>query len=91
MFLLKLAFKNLTRHRKRTLITASIIAAAVVIFLAFDSILLGLNEASYKNIINYSTSEMQVVKNEYWENKDNLPLNNLIEAEAKAEQDSISE
>jgi len=79
MFLLKLAFKNLTRHRKRTLITASIIAAAIVIFLAFDSILLGLNEASYKNIINYSTSEMQVVKNEYWENKDNLPLDNLIE------------
>ena len=78
MFLLKLAFKNLTRHRKRTLITASIIAVAVVIFLAFDSILLGLNDASYKNIINYSTSEMQVVKSEYWENKDNLPLNNLI-------------
>lgn len=79
MFLLKLAFKNLTRHRKRTLITASIIAAAIVIFLVFDSILLGLNEASYKNIINYSTSEMQIVKNEYWENKDNLPLDNLIE------------
>ena len=78
MFIMKIAFKNLTRHRKRTLITASIIASAILVFLLMDSILIGLNNASYDNIINYSTSEIQVVKSDYWENREDLTLNNLI-------------
>ncbi|MFW5980210.1 MAG: ABC transporter permease [Halanaerobiales bacterium] len=78
MFLIKLAFKNLFRHRRRTLITAAIIASAVFIFLFIDSLLLGMEEASYENIINYSTSHIQVVNYEYWQKKDEMPLSNLL-------------
>ncbi|MGM0409377.1 MAG: ABC transporter permease [Bacillota bacterium] len=78
MFLLKLSLKNLFRHKKRTIITATIIAIAVFIFLFTDSLLMGLNNASYDNIINYSSSDIQIVNNNYWEEKDDLPLDNLL-------------
>ncbi len=78
MFLFKLSLKNLFRHKKRTIITAAIIAIAVFMFLFTDSLLMGLNNASYDNIINYSSSDIQIVSNSYWEEKDNLPLDNLL-------------
>ena len=47
MFLTKLAFKNLARHRNRTLITAIIIAFAVFFYIFMDSLVVGLTEMSY--------------------------------------------
>ncbi len=78
MFLTKLAFKNLMRHRNRTLITASIIAFAIFFFILFDSLLAGITELSYQNIIDYQAGHLQVVEQEYWEEEDELPLKNLL-------------
>ena len=78
MFLTKLAFKNLVRHRNRTLITAIIIAFAIFIFILMDSMIGGMTQMSYQSIINYETGHLQVAKNEYWEEKGELPLKNLL-------------
>ena len=78
MFLTKLAFKNLMRHRNRTLITASIIAFAIFFFILFDSLLAGMTELSYQNIIDYQAGHLQVVEQKYWEEEDELPLENLL-------------
>ena len=78
MFLTKLALKNLVRHRNRTLVTASIIAVAVFIFIVFDSLLGGMTQMSYNNIVDYESGHLQVVKQEYWAEKDKLPLENLL-------------
>ncbi|PRX34755.1 putative ABC transport system permease protein [Orenia metallireducens] len=78
MFLAKLALKNLTRHKRRVLITASIIALGMAMFLIYDSIQTGLNELSFANIINLETGHIQVVDKEYWEQREKLPLKNLI-------------
>lgn len=78
MFLTKLAFKNLVRHRNRTLITALIIALAIFFFILMDSLIGGMTEMSYENIIDYEAGHLQVVNQNYWEEEDELPLENLL-------------
>ncbi len=81
MFLTKLAFKNLARHCNRTLITASIIAFAIFFYILFDSLIGGMTEMSYESIINHEAGHLQVVNPKYWEEEDELPLENLISVE----------
>ncbi|HMA59449.1 MAG TPA: FtsX-like permease family protein [Halanaerobiales bacterium] len=83
MFLLKLAYKNLFRYWKRTLIAAFIIAMAVFIYLTMDSMLLGMEDMTYENIIKYESGHLQIANKEYWEDKDELPLENLISLESR--------
>ncbi|HBL37088.1 MAG TPA: ABC transporter permease [Firmicutes bacterium] len=83
MFLTKLAFKNLARHRNRTLITASIIAFAIFFYIYLDSMIGGMVEMSYRTIIDYEAGHLQVVKAEYWEEEEKLPLDNLFVPEQR--------
>lgn len=78
MFLTKLAFKNLARHRNRTLITASIIAFAVFFYILMDSLIGGMTEMSYQSIIDFEAGHLQIVNRKYWEEEDKLQLENLI-------------
>ncbi|AGB40894.1 ABC-type transport system, involved in lipoprotein release, permease component [Halobacteroides halobius DSM 5150] len=78
MFLVKLALKNLTRHQRRVLITASIIALGIAIFLIYDSIQIGMNKLSFNNIRNLETGHLQVINKKYWSKRDQLPLKHLI-------------
>jgi putative ABC transport system permease protein len=81
MFLTRLAFKNLVRHRNRTFITATIIAYAIFFYILMDSMIAGMNEMSYNTIIDYEAGHLQIVNQEYWEEKDELPLDNLFVAD----------
>ncbi|TDO91315.1 putative ABC transport system permease protein [Halanaerobium saccharolyticum] len=78
MFFLKMAFKNLTRHKRRTLITALIIAFAILIYIMTEGLMIGMTEMSFNNIINLESGHLQVAKKSYWEDRKELPLDNLI-------------
>lgn len=78
MFLTRLAFKNLTRHKNRTLITAVIIAFAIFFYILMDSLVGGMADMSYKTIIDYEAGHLQVADTEYWEEEDKLKLENLF-------------
>lgn len=78
MFLTRLAFKNLARHRNRTLITASIIAVAILFYIILDSLIGGMSEMSYETIIDYESGHVQVVDDRYWEKEGELPLEHLM-------------
>ena len=78
MFIAKLGFRNVFRHKKRTLITAIIISLAILIYLVTDSIMIGIAELSYQNIINLETGHLQVMTEQYWEEKDKNPLDQLL-------------
>ena len=73
-FLLGLAWKNLSRYKKRTMITAFAIAVGLGIFIFLDSWLLGLEQESERNLIWYESSYARILNEEYWEEKDQLPL-----------------
>lgn len=78
MFLTKLAFKNLARHRNRTLITSLIIAFAIFFYILLDSMIAGMTEMSYDTLVNYETGHLQVANSDYWEEQEKLPLTNLL-------------
>ncbi|HEB32159.1 MAG TPA: ABC transporter permease [Spirochaetes bacterium] len=78
-FLLGLAWKNLSRYKKRTMITASAIAVGLGIFIFLDSWLLGMEQESERNLIWYESSYARIMNDEYWEEKDQLPLEYVIE------------
>lgn len=60
LFYIQLALKNLGRHGKRTLITASAIAVGLAAFLFIDSMLQGADLQSEQNLIRYETGALRV-------------------------------
>ncbi|MCF7946664.1 MAG: FtsX-like permease family protein [Spirochaetia bacterium] len=82
-FLIILAWKNLFRHTKRTFITASSIAVGLMLFIIIDSLLMGIANDSTRNLIDYETSFFKIHADEYWEEKDTLPLDYTISSPQK--------
>ncbi|OFW52257.1 MAG: hypothetical protein A2163_10885 [Actinobacteria bacterium RBG_13_35_12] len=78
MFSFKLGLKNLTRQKRRNIITIMVIAFAFFGYLFMDSVMGGMEEMSFSNIKNYDTGNIQVVHPEYWKDREKLPLENLI-------------
>src|SRR6056297_549419 len=83
MFLTKLALRNLTRHKKRTVITSLVISFGIFIFLVSDSLMVGLSDMSLDNNVDLQTAHLQIMEEEYWANKDELPLVNLLKEDNK--------
>jgi putative ABC transport system permease protein len=78
MFAIKLGLRNLTRQKRRNIITALVIAFAFFSYLFMDSMMNGMEEMSFDNIRNLETGNMQIVSPQYWEDREELPLDNLI-------------
>jgi ABC-type lipoprotein release transport system permease subunit len=78
-FVVSLAFKNLTRYKRRTLITAFAIAVGLMMFIIVDSLLMGAESESMRNLRWYETSSMRIVNAAYWPERTMLPLDKGIE------------
>ena len=78
MFSIKLGFKNLTRRKRRNIITALVIAFAFFAYLFLYSVMNGMEEMSFENIKNLETGDIRITYPEYWEKREELSLENLI-------------
>lgn len=78
-FLVSLAAKNLTRYRRRTIITASVIAVGLMMFLLVDSLLMGIDKESVRNLKWYETSSVRIMHEAYWEDRILMPLDVAIQ------------
>ena len=83
MFLTRLALKNLMRHRNRNLLTSVLIAFAVFLYILMDSMIAGMVEMSYETIIDYETGHLQLATEAYWDQEEELPLENLLELDGR--------
>jgi ABC-type lipoprotein release transport system permease subunit len=77
-FILSLAFKNLTRYKRRTAITAVAIAIGLMMYILVDSMLLGAEEESIRNLTWYETASARIHADGYWEERQQLPLDRSI-------------
>lgn len=73
-FLISLAFKNLTRYKRRTLITAGAIAFGLMMYIFVDSLLLGIEVESVRNLKWFETASARILDDDYWENRFQRPL-----------------
>ncbi len=78
-FILSFAWKNLSRHRRRTIITASAIAFGIAVFIWMDAFLLGAEKDSERNIIWFETGSAKIMKRAYWDEIDYMPIKHAIE------------
>ena len=83
-FLLSLAWKNLFRHSRRTIITAVAIAVGLSVYIFMDSWLLGAEKESERNLIIYETASAQIMTKSYFqEGQENLSLSYTIPEPAR--------
>ena len=73
-FLTKLAFKNLFRHKLRTLVSIIAIAFTVMIVVFARGYILGAIDSTYANQIYYNSGHIKIVDQEYWEQERIMPL-----------------
>src|SRR6056297_4319096 len=78
-FLINLAFKNLFRHKRRTMITSIAIAVGLALFILIDSMLVGIEEDSTRNLVLSETGSARIMDTQFWEEHQNLPLSHSIE------------
>ena len=68
------AYRNIYRHKTKTIITTFAIAIGVGAYLVLDAWLLGMNIDSKRNLVNFETGSSRIYSKKYFENKDELPL-----------------
>jgi putative ABC transport system permease protein len=73
-----MALKNLWRHKRRTILTGLVVAFGVLLYSAFDSLLLGFAEDSLRNLVRYETGDLTVHAPGYWAKREELPLDRVI-------------
>lgn len=76
--LIKLAFRNVFRAKKRTIITFSSISIGLGLLIFIISLMNGVDKQSISNIIHSQTSHLKIFKKGYFEKKDELPLNKTL-------------
>lgn len=82
-FLFSLAMKNLTRYKRRTIITASAIALGLMMYIIVDSMLMGAEQESIRNLKWYETSSARIYQKDYWDERLQLPLDKSIQDTGK--------
>lgn len=80
LILLRMAWKNLFRYKKRTVITAFAIAIGVMFSIAVEALLVGLDQESFRNLIWYETSSAKVFAPGYFKDRQQAPIDRLIPA-----------
>ena len=84
--ILGLAARNLARHRRRTIITAGAVAVGLMMYLLVDSLLLGVELESNRNVVWYETGAAQVIHQDYLPERDERPLKHAVDNAREVEQ-----
>lgn len=74
----RLGLRNLYRNRRRTLITASTVAIAVMLMQFSFALMMGLEQQSFDNLINYQTGHAKVYAAGYFDGRNELPLEPVL-------------
>ncbi len=77
--ILKMAWKNMFRYKKRSLVTASAVAFGVIFTVLFDSLIYGISNETDINLLNYECSSVKFFNKEYFPKIDERSLDYLIE------------
>ncbi len=75
---LKIAVRNILRHKRRTLTSAVVIAVGLMFYIFMDSVMAGLDRGGIDNMIELSTAAVKVHTEAYEQDKEATPLDHGI-------------
>ena len=78
MFSIRLGLKNLSRQKRRNIITILIIGFAFFGYLFIESLMNGMLDMSVDNIRNFETGDIQIAHPAYWKEREDFHLEHLI-------------
>ncbi len=81
--LIKLAFRNIFRFKRRTFITFFATSIGLALLIISISILNGMDKQSISNIIQMQTSHLKVFQKGYFAKKDDIPMEIVIKSPQK--------
>jgi len=70
----KIAWRNVRRNKRRTFLSALVIAVGLGIYIMMNSVMSGMDRANIDNLIELSTSSIKITTQEYNDEKESLPL-----------------
>ncbi|MGQ9610856.1 MAG: ABC transporter permease [bacterium] len=70
-FIVRFAFKNIWRYKKRTIITFTAISVGIAAFLFLDSMLKGVHYESLRNFIDYESGHLKIFNREFYDEMTN--------------------
>jgi len=76
--LVKLAFRNIFRFKRRTFITFSAVSVGLALLVISITLMNGVDKQSISNIINCRTSHIKIFKQGYFDKRDELPMSLTI-------------
>ncbi len=86
--LLKIAWRNLWRNKRRSLITMASVFFAVILALVMRSMQLGTYQNMIKNAVSFYTGYIQIHKTGYWDDKS---INNTFAYNSEVESEVLSD
>ena len=79
MTTLKLAWRNVFRHTRRTVITAAAISVGLSAMILMNSMMNGVDKLASLNIIDYETSHLEIFAEGYYREEGVFPLDTIID------------
>ncbi|UCD19004.1 MAG: ABC transporter permease [candidate division WOR-3 bacterium] len=79
MKLLNIAWRNVFRHTRRTIITAAAISVGLSSMIFMNTMMNGADKMASRNIIDFETSHLEVFARDYYREEGVFPLDTIIE------------
>jgi ABC-type lipoprotein release transport system permease subunit len=80
MKILRMAWRNVFRHTRRTVITAAAISVGLAAMIFMNTMMNGVDNMASSNIIDYESSEITIFTKGYYREEGFFPLDEIIEA-----------
>jgi len=79
MKLLNIAWRNVFRHTRRTIITAAAISVGLSSMIFMNTMMNGADKMASRNIIDFETSHLEIYAEDYYREEGVFPLDTIIE------------
>lgn len=79
MKILNLAWRNVFRHTRRTVITAAAISVGLASMIMMNTMMNGMDKMAARNIIDYETGHIEVFAKGYYREEGFFPLDTIVE------------
>ena len=76
--LITLSFRNVLRHKKRSLLTILSVTIGIFALVMSSTMINGIDETTIRNYRKTMTAPVKIFNTDYFNERNNLPLENLI-------------
>ena len=78
-YTLKMAFRNIGRNKRRTMLSAIAIAVAVMVVLFMRGYIGGLTDSMFDSLVRTQTGHIKIMRPEYYDREDMMPLEYMVD------------